>query len=207
LVDAMRFLEATDEAIKAAGYLMMQGGVVVYPTETVYGIGCLPSDPDATQRICEIKQRADKPLPLICADIEAARKIVEMTPEAEKLAVKFWPGPLTLVLKSRVKYGMWVTHGASTLGVRVSPHPVAQKLARAAGGVIVSTSANVSGDPPAKSAEEARKIFGAKVDIILDGGPSPGGDSSTVVDLSSEELWLLRKGPVTGEKIMAALRD
>jgi L-threonylcarbamoyladenylate synthase len=202
----MRFLEATDEAIKAAGYLMMQGGVVVYPTETVYGIGCLPSDPDATQRICEIKQRADKPLPLICSDIEAARKIVEMTPEAEKLSAKFWPGPLTLVLKSRVKYGMWVTHGASTLGVRVSPHPVAQKLARAAGGVIVSTSANVSGDPPVKSAEEARKIFGAKVDIILNGGPSPGGDSSTVVDLSSEELWLLRKGPVTGEEIMAALR-
>jgi L-threonylcarbamoyladenylate synthase len=202
----MRFLEATDEAIKAAGYLMMQGGVVVYPTETVYGIGCSPSDHDATQRVCEIKQRADKPLPLICSDIEAARKIVEMTPEAEKLVARFWPGPLTLVLKSRVKYSMWVTHGASTLGVRVSPHPVAQKLARAAGGVIVSTSANVSGDPPAKSGEEAKKIFGAKVDIILNGGPSPGGDSSTVVDLSSEELWLLRKGPVTGEEIMAALR-
>jgi L-threonylcarbamoyladenylate synthase len=203
----MRFLEANDEAIKAAGYMMREGGVVVYPTETVYGIGCLPSDPDATQRICEIKQRADKPLPLICADVVAARKIVEMTSEAEKLAAKFWPGPLTLVLKSKVKYGMWVTHGASTLGVRVSPHTVAQKLAKAAGGVIVSTSANVSGDPPAKSAEEARKIFDGKVDIILDGGPSQGGESSTVVDLSSEEIWLLRRGPVTGEEIMAALRD
>jgi len=183
-----------------------EGGVVVYPTETVYGIGCLPSDPDATQRICEIKQRADKPLPLICADVEAARRIVEMTPEAEKLAAKFWPGPLTLVLKSKVKYGMWVTHGASTLGVRVSPHTVAQKLAKAAGGVIVSTSANVSGDPPAQSAEEARRIFDGKVDIILDGGPSQVSESSTVVDLSSEEIWLLRKGPVTGEEIMAALR-
>jgi L-threonylcarbamoyladenylate synthase len=101
---------------------------------------------------------------------------------------------------------MWVTHGASTLGVRVSPHTVAQKLAKAAGGVIVSTSANVSGDPPAKSAEEAKKIFDGKVDIILDGGPSQGGESSTVVDLSSEEIWLLRRGPVTGEEIMAALR-
>lgn len=202
----MKFLDATDEAIKAAGYLMREGGVVVYPTETVYGIGCAPSDPDATQRICEIKGRADKPLPLICADIEAARKVVEMTPEAEKLAAKFWPGPLTLVLKARSKFGMWVTHGASTLGVRVSPHPVAQRLAKEAGGVIVSTSANISGDEPARSAEEARKIFGNKVDIILDGGESPGGESSTVVDLSGEEIWLLRKGPVSGTDIMVVLR-
>ncbi|MCX6648769.1 MAG: L-threonylcarbamoyladenylate synthase [Candidatus Bathyarchaeota archaeon] len=202
----MKFLEATDEAIKAAAYLMVQGGVVVYPTETVYGIGCAPSDPDAAQRICELKGRADKPLPLICADIEAARKVVEMSPEAEKLAAKFWPGPLTLVLPSKVKYSMWVQRGAKTLGVRVSPYPVAQKLAKAAGGVIVSTSANISGEEPAESAEEAKRIFGNKVDIILDGGASPGGESSTVVDLSGEEIWLLRKGPVTGEQIMAALR-
>jgi L-threonylcarbamoyladenylate synthase len=203
----MKLLEATDEAIKAAAYLMREGGVVVYPTETVYGIGCVPSDPDAAQRICEIKGRADKPLPLICADIAAARKVVEMSPEAEKLAAKFWPGPLTMVLPAKVKYSMWVQRGAKTLGVRVSPYPVAQKLAREAGGVIVSTSANVSGDEPARSAEEAKKIFGNKVDIILDGGPSPGAESSTVVDLSGEEIWLLRKGPVSGEEIMAALRD
>jgi L-threonylcarbamoyladenylate synthase len=202
----MKFLEATDAAIKAAGYLLREGGVVVYPTETVYGIGCIPSDPDAAQRICELKGRADKPLPLICADIKAARKVVEMTPEAEKLATKFWPGPLTMVLPAKVKYSMWVQRGAKTLGVRVSPYPMAQKLAKEAGGVIVSTSANISGDEPAKSADEAKKIFGNKVDIILDGGPSPGVESSTVVDLSGEEVWLLRKGPVSGDEIMAALR-
>jgi len=202
----MKFLEATDAAIKAAGYLLREGGVVVYPTETVYGIGCIPSDPDAAQRICEPKGRADKPLPLICADIKAARKVVEMTPDAEKLATKFWPGPLTMVLPAKVKYSMWVQRGAKTLGVRVSPYPMAQKLAKEAGGVIVSTSANISGDEPAKSADEAKKIFGNKVDIILDGGPSPGVESSTVVDLSGEEVWLLRKGPVSGDEIMAALR-
>jgi L-threonylcarbamoyladenylate synthase len=202
----MKLLEANDESIKAAAYLLTQGGVVVYPTETVYGIGCIPSDPDAAQRICEIKGRADKPLPLICADIESARKIVEMSPEAEKLAAKFWPGPLTMVLPAKVKYSMWVQHGATTLGVRVSPYPVAQKLAKAAGGVLVSTSANISGDEPARTAAEAKTIFDGKVDIILDGGPSPGGESSTVVDLSGEEIWLLRKGPVSGEEIMATLR-
>jgi L-threonylcarbamoyladenylate synthase len=101
---------------------------------------------------------------------------------------------------------MWVNHGASTLGVRVSSHPVASRLAKEAGGVIVSTSANISGDDPAMSASEAREIFGNKVDIILDGGRSPGGESSTVVDLTGEEIWLLRKGPVKGEEIMAVLR-
>ena len=203
----MKLLEATNEAIKAAGYLLREGGVVVYPTETVYGIGCIPSDPDAAQRICELKGRADKPLPLICADIIAARKVVEMTPEAEKLAAKFWPGPLTMVLPAKVKYSMWVQRGAKTLGVRVSPYPIAQKLAKEAGGMIVSTSANISGDEPAKSAGEATKIFGNKVDIILDGGPSPSAESSTVVDLSGEEVWLLRKGPVSGDEIMVVLRS
>jgi L-threonylcarbamoyladenylate synthase len=202
----MRFLEATDEAIKAAGFLMKQGGVVVYPTETVYGLGCVPSDTDASQRVCEIKQRADKPLPLICADIAAARKIVEMDSAAEKLAARFWPGPLTMVLPTRVKYSMWVNHGASTLGVRVSPNPVASMLAKEAGGVIVSTSANISGGEPAMSASEARDIFDNKVDLIIDGGRSQGGESSTVVDLTSEEVWLLRKGPVKGEDIMTVLR-
>lgn len=202
----MRLLEANDESIKGAAFMLKEGGVVIYPTETVYGIGCIPSDPDAAQRICKIKQRADKSLPLICSDIEVARKIVEMTPNAERLAAKFWPGPLTIVLTSRVKYSTWVTHGASTLGVRVTEHTVAQKLAKAAGGVIVSTSANVSGEEPAKSAQGAKEIFGDKVDLILDGGPSPRSESSTVVDLTGEDVWLLRKGPITGEQIMAVLR-
>ena len=202
----MRFLEATDEAIRTAGFLMKQGGVVVYPTETVYGLGCVPSDTDAAQKVCEIKQRADKPMPLICSDIEAARKIVDMNSAAEKLAKRFWPGPLTIVLPARVKYSMWVNHGASTLGVRVSPHPVASRLAKEAGGVIVSTSANISGGVPTMSASEARETFGNKVDIILDGGWSMGGEPSTVVDMTSEEVWLLRKGPVKGEEIMAVLR-
>ena len=202
----MKLLQVNDDAIKAAAFLIKEGGVVVYPTETVYGIGCVPSDPDAAQRICEIKERADKPLPLICSDIEMVRKIVVMTSAAEKLAARFWPGPLTIVLASKVKYSTWVTHGASTLGVRVTEHPVAQKLAKAVGGVIVSTSANISGGEPARSAQEAKEIFMNKVDIILDGGPSPCSESSTVVDLTGGDVWLLRKGPITGEQIMAVLR-
>ncbi len=202
----MKVVDANEEGVKAAAFLIREGGVVVYPTETVYGLGCLPSDPDATRRICEIKGRADKPLPLICSDIEHVKKIVEMNPSAEKLAARFWPGPLTLVLPSKVKYSMWVTHGAKTLGVRVTSHPVAQKLALLSRGVIVSTSANISGEEPAMRASEAADKLGAKVDLILDGGPSQGGQSSTVVDLSGEEAWLLREGPVTRKQVLDAMR-
>jgi len=202
----MKLLAATDEAIKTAAFLLREGGVIIYPTETVYGIGCIPSESSAAQRICEIKGRADKPLPLICSDVDAVKKIVVMTPSAEKLAAKFWPGPLTLVLPAKAKYSMWVSHGASTLGVRVTEHPIARKLAKQVGGVIVSTSANLSGREPAKTAQEAAEIFGNKVDVILDDGPSPRSESSTILDLSGEELWLLRKGPITGEQILAVLR-
>ena len=202
----MKLLAATDEAIKTAAFLLREGGVIIYPTETVYGIGCIPSESSAAQRICEIKGRADKPLPLICSDVDAVKKIVVMTPSAEKLAAKFWPGPLTLVLPAKARYSMWVSHGASTLGVRVTEHPIARKLAKQVGGVIVSTSANLSGGEPAKTAQEAAEIFGNKVDVILDDGPSPRSESSTILDLSGEELWLLRKGPITGEQILAVLR-
>jgi len=203
----MKVVEANEDGIKAAAFLIREGGVVVYPTETVYGLGCLPSDPDASRRVCEIKGRADKPLPLICSDIEHVRKIVEFNLSAEKLAARFWPGPLTLVLPSKVKYSMWVTHGSRTLGVRVTSHPVAQKLALLSNGVIVSTSANISGELPAMRASEAADKLGAKVNLILDGGPSEGGLSSTVVDLSGEEAWLLREGPVTRKQVLDALQS
>jgi L-threonylcarbamoyladenylate synthase len=203
----MEILEASNESIKATASLLREGGVIVYPTETVYGLGCIPSDPDASRRICEIKQRVDKPLPLICSDIEAASRIVVLNAVAERLASRFWPGPLMLVLPARVKYSLWVTHGASTLGLRVTDHPVAQKLAKYAGGVIISTSANISGGEPAKSAKEAKEIFDNKVDVILDGGPSPREEPSTVVDLTGESIRLSRIGSISEDEVMEALRD
>ncbi len=201
----MSIKPTTDEAIMMAAAIVKAGGVVIYPTETVYGLGCDPADPDASRRVCELKERADKPLPLICADIDAARKVVEFNPLAEKLVERFWPGPLMLVLPSRVKYPMWVTHGAKTLGVRVSPHPVASKLAKLCGGVIVSTSANKSGQEPPRTAQEALNQFTKKIDMVLDDGPSPLSLSSTVVELSTDEVWILRQGPVTAEQVREVL--
>ena len=201
----MEIVEASEENIRKAAVIIRLGGVVIYPTDTVYGLGCDPANVDATRRICEIKGRADKPLPLACSDLETARRIVEFNPIAERLAERFWPGPLTMVLPARVDYPIWVTHGARTLGVRVPDHQVARRLAKLSGGVIVSTSANKSGDPPPKTAQEAAEQIGEEVDLILDAGPAPLRQPSTVIDLSGDELWIIRPGPIRAEDIKKAL--
>jgi len=201
----MEIVEASEENIRKAAVIIRLGGVVIYPTDTVYGLGCDPANVDATRRICEIKGRADKPLPLACSDVETARRIVEFNPIAERLAERFWPGPLTMVLPARVDYPIWVTHGARTLGVRVPDHQVARRLAKLSGGVIVSTSANKSGDPPPKTAQEAAEQIGEEVDLILDAGPAPLRQPSTVIDLSGDELWIIRPGPIRAEDIKRAL--
>jgi len=201
----MEIIQASDEGIKRTAAIILSGGVVIYPTETVYGLGCHPVNAEAAKRVCIIKGRADKPLPLACADIEVARRVVRFTPAAARVAARFWPGPLTLVLPAEAKYSIWVTHGASALGVRVPNHPVARRLAELSGGVIVSTSANKSGEAPPATAQEAADQIGDEVDLILDGGPAPLTRPSTVLDLSGEQAWILRKGPITAEQLREAL--
>jgi len=202
----MKILEPDEQGLREAAAVIRAGGVVIYPTETVYGLGCNPGDPDAARRVCEIKERADKPLPLICSDAKVAKRVVEFNDAAERLSERFWPGPLTLVLPSKVDYSIWVTRHNPTLAVRVPGHETARKLAELSGGVIVSTSANRGGEPPSRTAQGAIDQIGKRVDAVLDGGTTPGGEPSTVLDLSGEEMWILRKGPVSGEEILEALR-
>ena len=202
---AMEILHASDDAIRRAAAVIRRGGIVIYPTETVYGLGCDPADADAARRVCIIKGRADKPLPVACADVEAARRIAHLNPEAERIAARFWPGPLMLVLPAKVEYSIWVTQGASTLGVRVPGHDIARRLARLSGGVIISTSANRKGEPPPATAQEAAEKIGGEVDLILDGGPAPLTKPSTVLDLSGRHARVLRMGPITGEQLREIL--
>ncbi|MFP3952338.1 MAG: L-threonylcarbamoyladenylate synthase [Candidatus Bathyarchaeia archaeon] len=201
----MRVLKASDASVREAATIIREGGIVVYPTDTVYGLGALPTDPDATRRICEIKGRADKPLPVICSTIDIAKRIVDFNQMAEKLVEAFWPGALMLILPAKLNYPVWVTHGAKTLGVRIPDNVISRKLAEMSGGVIVSTSANKSGMQPPRDAGEAIVQIGDEVDLILDAGPSPRKTPSTVIDLTSEELWILRTGPITGKQIKEAL--
>jgi L-threonylcarbamoyladenylate synthase len=201
----MQVVKADQEGLRKAAVTVRRGGVIVYPTETVYGLGCDPANVDATKRVCEIKGRATKPLPIICDDINSAQLIVRFNRVAEILAERFWPGPLMLVLPKKANYSIWVTHGKNTLGVRVPGSDVARRLAKLADGLLISTSANKSGVKPPNTADEAIDQIGREVDIVVDGGPTEGGVPSTVLDLTSDELWILRSGPITGTQIKKAL--
>jgi len=202
----MKIVKADEQGIQYAAKVMREGGVAIYPTETVYGLGCAPHDANATKRILQIKQRADKPLPLICSSIEVARRIVEFNATAEKLAEKFWPGPLMLVLPKKMDYPIYVTMGGKNLGIRVPGSEVSKRLAELVAGVLVSTSANKSGANPPLTAKEAINQLGGKVDVVIDGGPCMGHLPSTVLDLSGSEMWIVRSGPITGDMIMEALK-
>jgi len=202
----MKIVKADEEGLQYAGSALRKGGIAIYPTETVYGLGCVPNDPDATKKILQIKERADKPLPLICSSMEIAKRIVKFNPTAEKLAEKFWPGPLMMILPNKIDYPIWVTHGKKTLGVRVPGSDISRKLAELSGGVLVSTSANKSGANPPLNAEEAMNQLSHGIDVVVDGGPSLGQLPSTIIDLSSTEIWIERSGPITSTMIMEALR-
>ena len=205
-IGLMKTVKADEAGLKAAAEIIRKGGVAIYPTETVYGLGCVPHDAEATKKILQIKERQNNPLPLICSNTDMVKKIVQMNPAAEKLAERFWPGPLMLVLPKKMDYPVYVTFGKKTLGVRVPGLEVSRRLAELSGGVLVSTSANKSGQPPALTAKEAIDSIGWKVDVVVDGGPSQGQKPSTVLDLSGSEMWIARSGPITGNMIMEALR-
>jgi L-threonylcarbamoyladenylate synthase len=201
----MEILKVSDEAIAQAAEIIRQGGVIIYPTDTVYGLGCDPSNVEAAKRVCTIKGRFDKPLPLACADVKDARRIVHFNRLAERVAARFWPGPLMVVLPAKVEYSSWVTCGASTIGVRVPDHAVSRRLAELSSGIIVSTSANKTGVSPPSTIQGAVEQLGIEVDLVLDGGVSPLARPSTVIDLSDGRLRLLRRGPISPAKLRAAL--
>jgi L-threonylcarbamoyladenylate synthase len=203
----MKIVKPDDEGLKYAASIIRKGGVAIYPTETVYGLGCVPSDPDATKRILQIKERADKPLPLICSSMEIVNKIVEFNNTARKLAERFWPGPLMMILPKKIDYPIWVTHGKKTLGIRIPGNDISRKLAKYTAGVLVSTSANKSGANPPLTAKEAINQLGREIDVVVDAGPSQGQLPSTILDVSSDQMWILRSGPITRKMILETLKN
>lgn len=171
--------------------------IVGMPTDTVYGVGVDPLNPKAQAALFELKGRPDeKAIPLLAATPAQLLEIVEIPPEIEDMALQHWPGPLTLVLKRRADVPKWVGDDErGTVAVRIPDHPVALDLLSATGPLAV-TSANRSGEPPALLEVEARELLGGGVAVYLEGS-SPGGASSTVVDMSVVPPRILREGPVT----------
>ncbi|HDI42693.1 MAG TPA: threonylcarbamoyl-AMP synthase [Candidatus Bathyarchaeota archaeon] len=200
-----RLLPAGEEAIKEASRIVRAGGLIIYPTDTVYGLGCDPLNPRAVERVFRVKGRRGKPLPILVSSMGQAKRIAQFTPKAEKLAKAFWPGALTLVLRRRPTLPEITTCGLNSVGVRAPGHSFCLRLIEACGGLLVGTSANKSGETPPRTAEEADLQIGAGVDLIIDGGPTPGGVPSTVVDLTGEEPRLIRQGPVKFEEVVRVL--
>jgi L-threonylcarbamoyladenylate synthase len=192
--------------VAAAAAVLRQGGLVAYPTETFYGLGALARERRALARLAAAKLRPEgKPLPLIGADRAQVDEVAELDAVAEKLAARFWPGPLTLILPARAGLDPAITAGTGTVGVRVPGSAVARALAFAAGGALVSTSANLSGEPPPADARALSQALRAHLDHVLDAGPTPGGLPSTVVLVSGGSVRLVRAGAIPFDSILAVL--
>lgn len=173
------------------------GLIVGMPTDTVYGVGVDPNNQEAVSSLFELKGRPEhKPVGLLAASLSQAKTIVEIDGAAEELAAEHWPGALTLVVRPKVILADWVgDEQRRTVGIRVPDHPLVRELLEAAGPLSV-TSANRSGEPEALTDAEARRMFGDEVAVYLPGS-SPGGQASTVVDVTEGEIAVLRRGPVT----------
>ena len=195
-----------DEIEEAAAVLKM-GGLVAVPTETVYGLAGNGLSADAISRIYEVKGRpAVKPLSLMVADASAMEQYCSEVPSAARvLAEKFWPGPLTIVLKAKQLLPDILLAGGSTVGLRCPDHALTQELLRTSGIPLAAPSANPSGEESPKTAEKVREYFSGKIEAILDGGPCGIGKESTIIDLSRKPFRILRQGALPRETIENAL--
>ena len=199
-----------DEAIAA----LEGGGLIAFPTDTVYGIGVAPATPRGIERLFAAKGRPpDRAIVLLLADADQAAAIATLTPAGVALAAAFWPGGLTIVLPRRAdgafRLALTTDPAAApleTIGLRVPDHPAPRAIARGLG-ALPTTSANRSGEPEARDAAEIDSRLGAALDLILDAGPAPGGSPSSVVDATTDSVTILRHGVVSERQIAQVLRD
>ena len=203
-----QILKANRRGIEKAAQWILQGKVVAFPTETFYGLGADARDGEALQKIFRVKEREeDKPLLLLVADRTWLPGLVkDIPPRAGPLIERFWPGPLTLVFEASAHLSPLLTGNTGKIGLRISSHPVAQALVQVMGRAITATSANVSGQPSPSEAREVFQSLGEKIDAILDGGKTPGGLGSTVVDVSGVSPKIIRQGAIPQAELAPFLK-
>lgn len=178
------------------------------PSDTLYALSAPAHDAAAIQRVFAIKGREEgKALPLFVRDVEMAESLALLSPAARKLAARFWPGQLTLVLRPLAGFDSEAMAGGETIALRAPNSDVALAVLAGAGQPLTATSANLSGGPNPASAEEVRRQIGDRLDLVLDGGETPVGVPSTVVDCSGDAVRILRAGALSESQITEALRD
>jgi len=185
-----------ERSLLAAAEVVLRGGVIAFPTDTLYGLGCSLFDVSSVEMVARLKRR-DPSLAVISL-IPEARQVdglaSEVTPAARRLMAHYWPGPLSLIFRAAAIVPPRVRGAGGTVALRVPDDHLCQMLLDYIGGPVVSSSANLSGQRPAETAEEVVRIFGNQLDMVIDGGPRTGGLSSTLVDVSAPRPRLLRRG-------------
>lgn len=205
--DAERLTDREEEALRKAGNIIRQGGLVAFPTETVYGLGGDALNRESSRRIYEAKGRpSDNPLIVhICRFEDIAEIVSDVPEEAVRIAAVFWPGPLTMILHKSDRVPYETTGGLGTVAVRLPSHPVARKLIEYSGGYVAAPSANISGRPSPTEAKYVTEDMEGRIDMILDGGEVGIGLESTIVDLTVTPPQILRPGYVTQEMLSNVL--
>ena len=196
-------MENRTQTIQQAIEYLRDGKLVAVPTETVYGLAADATNIDAVKKIFQVKGRPlNQPLPILIAQHSNLKNwAIDIPKIAEKLTKKFWPGPLTIILKRAAHIPDIITGGRDTIGLRCPKHPITQEILQAFPDGLAAPSANLFGKPPPTNAADVEKALGNKIDLIVDGGTCETGSASTIVDLTSIPPKILRQGSITQEMI------
>ena len=191
-----------------AGELVKKGGVIIFPTDTVYGVGCDPMNEAAVEKVKQAKGRESKPFPILVDSLEKALELGEFEEKSLELAYRLWPGPLTIVVKASEKARKSpAIFGSEMIGLRIPASIQAIELIKRSGGALVGTSANLSGNPPPKSIDELEDLLIQSADLVIDGGRCLLGEPSTVIKVSGRIIEILREGALTIERIKSVVEE
>ena len=202
-------LPDTEQTRIQSAEIIQHGGVISFRTDTFYGLGADPLNRSAITKLKQLKGRDDsKPILVLLADArDVVRFVIQRTTSFDRMAKLYWPGPLTLVGQARPEVADELTAGTGTIGVRLPSDPTVRALIRICGGSLTGTSANLSGHPPARSAQDVDSYFPMGIDLILDSGEAMVTAPSTVLDLSGPEPVLIREGAIRREQLQATLAE
>jgi L-threonylcarbamoyladenylate synthase len=197
----------SEEALSEMTRILREGGIVAFPTETFYGLGVDARQEAAVEKIFRLKGRhLRNPISVIVDNERDVNSLVTATTEEARILMqRFWPGPLTLVFSAAPSVSSHLTGGSGKIGIRVSSHAIARLLAKGIAGPLTATSANLSGGKECSTAEEVIHLFGDLLDAIIDGGPTPGGMGSTILDLTVSPPSVLRAGVISSAEILHCL--